>query len=86
MADLPDGTILRYVEAKSSHGVTLSIEQFIEWKVLVPVEFDYEAAIQLAISEIESGVVYEQDEYEARMAQLVRSMVKAALEIEGDDE
>jgi len=34
--DLPDGTILQYTEAKSSHGVTLSIEQFIEWGVLVP--------------------------------------------------
>ena len=38
MNDLPNGTILRYVEAKSSHGVTLSIEQFVEWGVLVPVE------------------------------------------------
>ena len=38
--DLPDGTILRYDASKSSHGVTLSIEQFIEWEVLVPVEPD----------------------------------------------
>ena len=51
---------------------------------VVPVKPDYEAALKLALAEVESGVVYDRDEWDERMIRLVRSMVDTALGI-GDN-